>query len=215
MFLITIQYIPINFNAAFLAVKEAEIIKPYYQISFFTHVYTSIFTLLFGFFQFSKKFRVKFPRSHRFIGKLYITLIIFLAGPTGFVMGVHANGGIYSQISFCLLSALWIYFTIQAYRYARKKQWHQHSNNMYRSYALTLSAISLRLFKWIIASTLALPPMDIYKIVAWAGWLVNLLIVEFIILKKNNTLLKTPPTHYISKTLISLRSINLQSKQKS
>lgn len=57
---------------------------------------------------------------------------------------------------------------------------------MYRSYALTLSAISLRLFKWIIAGTLALPPMDTYQIVAWAGWIVNWMIVELIIIRNPN-----------------------------
>lgn len=188
MVLITIQYIPIRFDVAFLAIKQDVISKPYYQISFFTHVYTAIFVLLLGFFQFSKRLRKKYPKSHQAFGKLYIGLIILLSGPSGFVMGIHANGGIYSQASFCLLSLLWVYFTVQAYRYARKKEWRLHSKFIYRSYALTLSALSLRLFKWVIATTVALPPMDIYKIVAWAGWLVNLLIAELIILNEDRRL---------------------------
>ncbi|MFD2100692.1 DUF2306 domain-containing protein [Flagellimonas iocasae] len=191
MVLISIQYIPVRFDVAFLAIKQDEISIPYYQISFFTHVYTAIFTLLLGFFQFSKRLRKKYPKFHQASGKLYIGLIVLFAGPSGFVMGIHANGGIYSQISFCLLSLLWVYFTIQAYRNARKKEWKLHSKFIYRSYALTLSALSLRLFKWVIASTIALPPMDIYKIVAWGGWLVNLLIAELIILNEDKKLVKT------------------------
>jgi hypothetical protein len=49
------------------------------------------------------------------------------------------------------------------------------------SYALTLSAISLRLFKWIIAVFWQLPPMDIYKLVVWLGWIINLIVAYGII----------------------------------
>jgi hypothetical protein len=56
---------------------------------------------------------------------------------------------------------------------------------MLRSFALTLSAISLRLLKWGIVSTLAPPPMDTYKVVAWLGWMLNLAIVEIYIWEKN------------------------------
>lgn len=181
MILITLQYIPINFDAAFLTLKQEEIQLPYYQFAFFTHVYVSIFTLLIGFFQFPNAIRIKFPRIHRNIGKLYIGFIILFAGPSGLIMGIHANGGILSQISFCILAILWIYFTTMAYIYARSNKWQLHKNFIYRSYALTLSAISLRLFKWIIVGIFELPPMDTYQIVAWLGWVVNLIIAELII----------------------------------
>jgi hypothetical protein len=55
---------------------------------------------------------------------------------------------------------------------------------MIRSYALTLSAISLRLFKYIIVFIWHPLPMDTYRIVAWLGWVVNLIIAEIIIHKK-------------------------------
>ena len=181
MVLITAQYFPLDFDVAFLRVKQDEIQLSHYQISFFTHVYTSILTLLLGFFQFSKTLRNKYPIVHRNIGKLYIGIIVLLAGPSGLVMGYHANGGIYSQISFCLLAVLWIYFSVMAYVYARKKNWTLHKNFIYRSYALTLSAISLRLFKWVIVGAFELPPMDTYKIVSWLGWIVNLVIAELLI----------------------------------
>ena len=65
---------------------------------------------------------------------------------------------------------------------------------MIRSYALTLSAISLRLFKFGIVTVLELPPMDTYKIVSVLGWGINLIIAELIIRKsyiKKQRLLKT------------------------
>lgn len=185
MVLITIQYIPIRFDVAFLRIKQEEIKHLYYQISFFTHVYTSIFVLILGLFQFSNYIRTKYSKTHRSLGKAYISLVLFFAGPSGLVMGFYANGGWVAQTSFCLLAILWMTFTYMAYVNARKGKWQQHKNYMYRSYALTLSAISLRLFKWIIVFLFELQPMDTYIIVAWLGWVLNLCVVEGIIYFKS------------------------------
>lgn len=184
MMLITVQYIPVNTDVAFLRIKQDVIQYSGYQLAFFTHVYTSIFVLIIGLFQLSAYVRIKYPATHRTLGKTYILLILFFSGPTGLVMGYYANGGWIAQFAFCLLAVLWMIFTFKAFVYAKKRKWELHRNFMYRSYALTLSAISLRLFKWMIASLFDLPPMDTYQIVAWAGWVVNLAIVEVIIHKR-------------------------------
>ena len=181
MVLITIQYIPVQFDVAFLRIKQDEIKHFYYKIAFFTHVYTSIFVLVIGFFQFSSYIKKNYFIIHKLLGKIYVALILFFSGPSGLIMGYHANGGTAAKISFCLLFILWMFFTYKAYAYARIRKWKEHKNYMYRSYALTLSAISLRLFKWVIASLFELPPMDIYIIVSWLGWILNLLIVEGLI----------------------------------
>jgi hypothetical protein len=54
---------------------------------------------------------------------------------------------------------------------------------MIRSFALTLSAITLRLWKYIIVMGFQPKPMDAYQIVAWLGWVLNLVIAEIIIYK--------------------------------
>jgi len=194
MLLITLQYIPVKFDVAFLNVKQVEIEKRYYQIAFFSHVYTSFFVLISGIVQFSKSVRNRFRTFHRFIGKLYILLIIFVASPSGLIMALHANGGILSKLSFSIQALLWFWFTYRAYIFAKNKDWVKHRKFMFRSYALTLSAISLRLFKWIIVSTITLPPMDTYKIVSWLGWIVNLAIVELYLRDKTKHAKHHTPT---------------------
>jgi uncharacterized membrane protein len=191
MVLITLQYIPIHLDVAFLRIKQEQVKHLYYQVAFFTHVYTSIFVLIAGGFQFSTYLRTNYSHIHRSLGKFYILLILLLAGPSGLVMGYHANGGLTAQCSFCLLAILWMIFTYKAYSAARQQKWQQHKHFMYRSYALTLSAISLRLFKWIIVALFELPPMDAYIIVSWLGWIVNLCIAELIIYLTPLSLLKS------------------------
>ena len=185
MWLITWQYVPIDFQAAFLKIKQAEIQLVHYQYAFFIHVYTSIIVLLLGFSQFSVYIRKKWARLHQVMGKAYIGLILFLAGPSGLIMAYYANGGFSSQFSFSILALLWLYFTYKAWQSAKKKQWRKHQSYMYRSYALTLSAISLRLFKWIIVALFQPAPMDTYRLVAWLGWVANLAIAEWLIWRKH------------------------------
>ena len=180
MVLITLQYVPLNYEVSFLQLKS-EISLFHYRIAFFTHVYSSIFVLLLGFVQFIPLIRKKHKKTHRFIGTLYVLIVLFLAAPSGLVMGYYGNGGIYSQLSFCLQAILWFVFTLLAFLYAKNRKYNKHFDYMSYSYALTLSAISLRLFKWIIVGVWELPPMDTYKIVVWLGWMFNLIVAFGII----------------------------------
>lgn len=56
---------------------------------------------------------------------------------------------------------------------------------MWRSFAFTVSAITLRLWKVIIVSMFHPDPMDVYQVIAWLGWIPNILLVEYLIAKKH------------------------------
>lgn len=181
LLLITIQYIPLNYDVAFLRIKQDEIVLLHYKIAFFTHVYTSVFLILIGWVQFSTYIRINYSRVHKNIGKCYILTILLLSGPSGLVMSFYANGGLVSKISFIILSLLWIVVTWLSYYYVTKRDFDNHRKFVVRSFALTLSAISLRLFKYIIVFLFHPPPMDTYRIVSWLGWTFNLLLVEIVL----------------------------------
>ena len=183
MLMISLQYVPMEWDKAFLRIKQDEVGLGYYRLAFVTHVYTSIFTLLAGFVQFSKKIRQNYTRVHRYSGYFYVMVILVFSAPSGLVMGYHANGGWSSQLAFMLLSILWFVFTLKAFLYAKKRNFVQHKKYMWRSFALTLSAITLRLWKWFLVNTFEPNPMDIYRIVAWLGWVVNLVVVDWMLRK--------------------------------
>jgi hypothetical protein len=73
-------------------------------------------------------------------------------------------------------------FTYLSFNYAKKLDFKKHQKFAIRSFALTLSAISLRLFKFIIVFLFHPPPMDAYRIVSWLGWTFNLVLAEIIII---------------------------------
>jgi len=185
MLKITLEYIPFNPNVSFLMIKQTEVIdRPEYLTFFYAHVYTSIFVLFSGFLAILRKdFGLK--SFHRNIGKVYIFLILILAAPSGIYMGIFANGGFLSKVSFIILGSLWWFTTYKAYQSARQKKFKEHKQWMWRSFALTLSALSLRIWKVIIVYLFHPNPMDVYQIIAWLGWIPNILLIEYLITKKH------------------------------
>ena len=181
LFRITIQYVPINTDVAFLSIKQDYVPLLHYRVAFFIHVFSSIFVLLAGFTQFSRYIYQSFSKIHRRMGWFYVLIVILLAGPSGFVIGIYANGGLSSQVAFCLLAILWMFFTFKAVQNIRNKSVVKHKEWMIRSFSLALSAISLRAWKYIIIAVFHTRPMDTYIIVAWLGWILNLLVAEAII----------------------------------
>ena len=90
LLLITIQYVPLDFDVAFLRIKQDEIQHFHYKIAFFSHVYTSIFLIAFGWIQFSKYIRKKYNKLHKQIGKFYIIIILLFSGPSGLIISYYA-----------------------------------------------------------------------------------------------------------------------------
>lgn len=179
MLQITIPYFAFEDGVGFLRIKKWIIHNPFWKTAFYIHVVTSCVCLFAGFTQFSGSLLKKQPTLHRTIGWTYIVTVLLLSGPSGLVMSLFANGGVLSQAAFTSLSLLWIYFTLKAFLYAKAGNFPEHRKFMIRSYALTLSAVTLRAWKFAIALTLRPHPMDVYMIVAWLGWVPNLLVAEW------------------------------------
>ncbi len=194
MLRIIFLYIPIQTDVAFLQLKQAYIHIMAWRIAFFVHVFSSLFALLAGFTQFSKWLLKNKPRLHRTIGYSYVINVLMITGPAGLLMSFYANGGISSRIAFVTLSVLWMNFTAIALYKAVKKNFKSHRIYMIRSYALTLSAVTLRIWKVLLANYTAVPPMDRYRIIAWLGWTLNLIVAEWIIYKYISTRKRILPT---------------------
>lgn len=185
---LTLPYFGFETDVAFLRIKqwvfrkhEGEV-ATIWIVAFYIHVFTSLFALLAGFTQFNRK--LLHSKVHRIVGAMYIIVVLFLTGPSGLIMGLLANGGLFSIVAFTLLSVLWWYYTFMAYKTIKQKNYEAHAKYMFRSYALTLSAITLRLWKFTIVNYIyEIPPMDLYRIVAWLGWVPNLIIAEVMIRK--------------------------------
>ena len=178
---ITAQYWPISDDAAFLQIKQDYIEILHWKVAFYVHVFTSLFALAAGFTQFAPRVLRRWPKVHRWVGRLYVVDVCLITGPASFIMALYANGGVTSRLAFGILATLWMGTTALAYRTARQRRWPEHRGWMMRSYALTLSALALRGWKWALAPLFASHPMDLYRLVAWLGFVPNLLLAEWLI----------------------------------
>lgn len=182
---LTLQYVPFSSEVAFLLIKQTEVqtVKWYLPI-FYVHVYSAIFVLLAGYTQFSMAILKKYKSLHHFTGKLYAIVVLFFAAPSGIFMGCYANGAWHSKVSFVVLGIIWWLFTGKAMQAIWQRQYIIHEKMMVRSFALALSAITLRAWKVMIVYSFDTAPMDTYQIIAWLGWIPNLLIAEYYLHRK-------------------------------
>lgn len=184
MLLTISQYLTFNNNIGFLQFKQDYININIWRIAFYTHVFSSIFILSAGFTQFSSYILKYQKKLHKIAGKIYAYNILLINFPAGMIMAVYANGLLPSKIAFIVLDCLWFLFTLKAVIAIKKKDVTTHKKFMIRSYALTFSAITLRVWKIILLNSFHIEPLTLYMIDAWMGFVPNLLLAEWIIRKK-------------------------------
>lgn len=178
MLQIIARYVTFSTDVGFLQIKQDYLGHTVWLVAFYVHVFSSIVALLAGFTQFSSAIRQRYPRLHRAVGRAYVFTILGVTGPAGFIMAFYANGGWTSRLAFVVLSILWWGSTALAWRAALARRMGAHRAWMLRSFALTLSAVTLRLWKMGLAHAVGLPPMDLYRVVAWLGFVPNMLVIE-------------------------------------
>lgn len=169
-----------------MSTKSESVRYSVYLPAFYIHICTGSIVLITGVFQFSKSIRARFPAWHRTSGKVYIFVILIFTAPSGLVMSLYANGGFAAGIGFALLAMLWWIFTLTGFRSATRKRWNIHRGFMMRSYALTFSAVTLRLYSFCFALAGFRGDL-IYIIIAWLSWVPTLVHLEIYLRQKSIT----------------------------
>lgn len=141
-------------------------------------------------------FRQRYPVAHRRIGRVYVFGGVLPAGVCGFVLGVTSPFGLPAKASSMLLATLWIAFTVTGLLMARQRRFADHRRWMLRSFALTASIITNRVWAGVLVALL-LPQLettfngDLQQLIAatggvttWLGWTIPLLIAEWWIVER-------------------------------
>lgn len=169
-----------NFDATygFLRLKQAAIATGLYLPAYYAHVLAAGAILTLGFFQLNTRISLKWRKLHRIVGKCYAYGILFFAAPGGLVMSFFIERGPWVLLSFILQCTCWFAFTAMAVIKIRKGDVVEHRKWMWRSYALTFAAVTLRLYVFFSTSSYDLTQPEAYGIIAWMSWVVNLVVVE-------------------------------------
>jgi hypothetical protein len=176
----TLTYFNFDPNYSFLKLKQEAIATGWYLPAYYSHVLISGIILVAGFFQLFPKSSSKYKRIHRIMGYIYVMGILFFAAPGGIAMSLFIGRGPWVLASFITLSILWFYFTSKAFSEIRKRNIVAHQQWMWRSYALTFSAVTLRLYIFITSYGFDLSKSEAYATLAWASWVPNLILVEIL-----------------------------------
>ena len=145
-----------------------------------THVFASALALLLGPFQFSSRLRSRAPRLHRWMGRIYLGVAVLAGGLAGLYMARYAFGGLPARLGFAGLAIGWLYTGAQAYAAIRRGDAVAHRRWMFRNFALTFAAVTLRLY--LPATFILHIPFELaYPVIAWACWVPNLLVAEWLV----------------------------------
>ena len=182
LILLSLPYIHFEPNVEFLGTKQLIYHIDLWRISFYIHVFTSPIVILSGLFQFNRWILKNYPKFHKVMGYAYVVTILLITGPAALVMSFYANGGRVSQTSFVLLSFFWLFTTLMAFIKIKKGDLLSHTKWIIRSYALTLSAVTLRFYAYLFdVFEVKMGPKETYILLAYLSWIPNLIIAQFLI----------------------------------
>ncbi len=146
------------------------------------HITGGIFAIIIGAFQLNSRLRARFLSAHRWLGRLYLAAV-FVGGTAGLYLSLESFGGLVTHFGFGLMAVCWLGTTFAAYFSIRQRDLAAHRVWMLRSYALTLAALTLRIYLPL-SQIAGIGFEPAYQAISWLCWVPNLLIVEWFILSR-------------------------------
>ncbi len=178
LFLLSLYYFYRAVNYRFLVPGRMGPPNPIGPSWYYVHMLFALPVLLGAPLQFVSEVRGRFPALHRTLGRAYVCGAT-VAAVTAIYMG---TAGPYegSRLSIAITGALWLFFTLAAWRHAVGRNVASHRAFMIRSYTMALVLVWLRLmydfqdylFFFVRNEDLRDATRE------WASWVVPLLVVE-------------------------------------
>lgn len=164
-------------------------VAPYYPVLVAHTVFGSV-AMLTCCLQMWTWLRRRHPLAHQRIGRLYVFGGVVPAGLMGLTIGGISPFGPVLRVSNVLLAIVWLGVTLTGFRLAQQDRLGEHRRWMIRSFALTMSVITNRV--WGVVWYLALSPQlattfggsetlmvqAIAGLSGWLGWVLPLLLAE-------------------------------------
>jgi len=167
-------------KSGFFSVKSRELLaNPFYISAFYTHISLGGIALLTGWSQFIKSWRNKYRKLHRFLGYIYVTSVLG-SSITGLIVAVYSTGRKPAAIGFGALAVSWFISNLKAFFQIRKGKVKEHERWMIRNFALTFSAVTLRVYLPILLAKKT-GIVKSLQIASWLCWVPNAIIAEIYI----------------------------------
>ncbi|MEM9384891.1 MAG: DUF2306 domain-containing protein [Pseudomonadota bacterium] len=147
------------------------------------HVGAGIAAMLLGLVQFMGHRWPMTLSQHRTLGCAYVGAVLLSAG-AGLNLSMTTFEGPPTGVAFATLAILWSGSTLMALVHALAGDREGHGRWIIRSYALTCTALTMRTQLGLLIYGAGLSMSDAYVIAAWGGWVLNLVVVEWWVLRR-------------------------------
>lgn len=181
-----------SFSKEFDFIEERSLLfqNNLYNSFFYIHIAAGAVCIGTALIQFSRYILKKTKAIHRWSGRLYVFVVLFLGAPTGLYMSFFAKGSFWERSLFMFMAIFWFITTLYGLTTIRKKNVLAHKIWMIRSYAMAMTAVTFRVFH-IAFYLLGWDHLENYELSLWISVIGNMLAAEWIIYRKSRNYLKS------------------------
>lgn len=183
---IALAYFSFDTDYEFLLLKQDLLHNMTWKVAFYLHLVGGVAAIITGTLAFFTQWIKPSSGTHKILGKIYFIAIMFIGGPTGLYLGFYAEAGYLATIGFIGMSVAWMLPTFISVQRITKGDIVGHHKWMIRSYALTLSGVTLRIMTPLGIHFLGWGYDTTFIITAYIPWMFNWGLAEAVIYLKRN-----------------------------
>lgn len=186
----TLPYFSFSGDFSFIEERGFLFKNGLYHACFYIHIFAGAVCILAALVQFSRYILKRSKTIHRWSGRLYVFVVLFLGAPTGFYMAFFAKGSFGERVLFMFMAIFWFITTYYGLSTILKKNVLAHKIWMVRSYAMAMTAVTFRIYH-IVFYMLNWGHLENYELSLWISVVGNMLFAEFIIYRQSRNYLRS------------------------
>jgi Predicted membrane protein (DUF2306) len=186
----TLPYFSFSKNFSFIQERSFLFQRNIYNASFYIHIFAGSLCISTALIQFSRYILKKTKAVHRWSGKIYVFVVLFLGAPTGLYMSFFAKDGFWERALFMFMAIFWFITTFYGLTAIHKKNVLAHKIWMMRSYAMAMTAVTFRVYHMAFY-LLGWGHLENYEVSLWISVIGNMLFAEYVIYRKSRSYLKS------------------------
>lgn len=186
----TLPYFSFSKDLPFIRERSILFQGDLYNACFYIHIFAGAVCIMTSLIQFSRYLLKRSKAIHRWSGRLYVFVVLFLGAPTGFYLSFFAKGSFWERVLFMFMAVFWFIGTWYGLSTIRKKNVLAHKIWMVRSYAMALTAVTFRIYH-ILFYMLDWGHLENYELSLWISVVGNMLFAEWIIYRQSRNYLRS------------------------